>query len=300
MWPFRSKTKKTRSKAGSRSKTAASSAWDSERTQRGLAIAAVMLLCLGIVFGWHPAEDALRDYLVDRVPLTTAQEAVELVDQPSWMSPVVAEELRRDVAERLTEDRLDQEGLSIAAQALAANPWVEEVHRVRRLSDGGAEVIASYREPVAVLEGRDGYFIVDEAGIRLPGVYSQAQASQLGLPLITGVRAATPVAGSTWRDDAIPAGLKLALLVEREPFADQVVAFDISKRDRQGRVHLVMHTSEGQVRWGLPPGEERAIEHPADVKLSWLREVASERGTIDAGGAVVDVYTPAIQVSRMP
>lgn len=297
MWPFSTKTK---TKSRGRSKAKAAPTWDTERTRRGLKVVAAVTALLAVGFGWNPAERALNDYLTKRSALETTLDRVVLVDQPEWMSPVVADELRRLVADRLTPDRLDQRGVAIAAEALDANAWVDNVLRVRRLADGGAEVTAAYRQPVAVLQGRDGYFLIDEHGVRLPGVYSQAQATRIALPLIIGVNRPTPVPGSTWSGAEVEAGIRLAQLVQAEPYADQVMAFDVSQRDRQGRVRLVMHTAQGQVRWGLPPGEERAIEHPADVKLGWLREVASERGSIDAGGAIVDLYTPAIQVSKMP
>ncbi|MEQ9454991.1 MAG: hypothetical protein RLN76_10420 [Phycisphaeraceae bacterium] len=297
MWPFSSKTKP---KSRARAKTTKQPAWDTQRTARGLKVVGGAALLLAIVFGWDPAERALNTYLTERSALATDAAHVVLIDQPDWMSEVVANELRRLVAERLTPDRLDQQGVAIAAEAIAANAWIENVLRLRRLTDGGAEVHATYRQPVAVLQGRDGFFLVDNNGIRLPGVYTQAQATRIPLPLITGVNRPTPVPGKTWNADEVEAGIRLAMLVQAETYADQVIAFDVSQRDRQGRVRLVMHTAKGQVRWGLPPGEERAIEHPADVKLGWLREVASERGTIDAGGAIVDLYTPAIQVSKMP
>ncbi|QDU72964.1 cell division protein FtsQ/DivIB [Mucisphaera calidilacus] len=303
MWPFnKSSTKK---KGGSRRKSSKNAqtpaGWGNPATRRGLQLLAVAAVVVTLLAGWLPLERGLQRYLQNNDPLPVDPATVELVGLPDWMNPLYAKELRALVAERLTDDRLDQRGVAIAAEALESSAWVAEVTRIRRLSNGGVEAQALYRTPVAVVESRDGCYIVDRQGIRLSGTYTRTAASErLNLPLITGLRTPTPRLGESWEGDEIAAGISLATLVSQEPFAQEVVAFDVSERDSQGRLRLVMHTSQGRVRWGLPPGQERALERPAAVKLSWLREVASERGSIDAGGAVVDVYTPVVQVSRMP
>lgn len=302
MWPFTStnQKKKGSSRKSTRKSASASSSWSHESTRRGLGIVAAVSLVVAVLVGWNPAERALRGYLTSRDPLPVASETVDLVDRPAWMSPAIAADLQRLVAERLTEDRLDQRGVAIAAEALGASAWIRSVDRIRRLADGGAEVVASYREPVAVVEAPGGYAIVDREGVRLPGVYRRVTAERLNLPMITGVTSFMPEPGTVWQGHEIVSGIKLALLVENEPFADQVVSFDVSERDRMGRLRLVMHTERGQVRWGLPPGEETPYEQPAEEKLSVLRQVASESGRIDAGGQILEVYMPTPVMRKNP
>ena len=51
------------------------------------------------------------------------------------------------------------------------------------------------------------------------------------------------------------------------------------------------------IRWGLPPGDEQTIEPDASVKKQWLANVyKTYRGSVDAGGKVVDVYGAAVFV----
>ena len=58
-------------------------------------------------------------------------------------------------------------------------------------------------------------------------------------------------------------------------------------------VRLVLHTADGTVRWGLPPGQEHAIEPNAQVKLGWLRQLAQRDAGLSTGGQIIDIYGPA-------
>ena len=95
---------------------------------------------------------------------------------------------------------------------------------------------------------------------------------------------------------AARAGLRLAALIEGEPYADQVVAYDVSDRDALGRLRLRLLTEAGMVRWGLPPGDERGLEPDSETKRRWLSSVDRRRGSIDAGGRIVDVNGAAVYV----
>ena len=50
-------------------------------------------------------------------------------------------------------------------------------------------VFARYREPVALVQSRDGYRLVDIKGVRLPGLYLHHQIDQLEQPLLEGIHA---------------------------------------------------------------------------------------------------------------
>jgi len=184
----------------------------------------------------------------------------------------------------------------VAALALAQDPWINRVRQVQRWADGRITVEADYRQPIALVATRDGYRLTDAIGVVLPGLYLEHQIDQLNLPVITGVLERTPATGQAWQSQDVAAGLSLVQTLADEPYADQIQRYDVSHRDARGRVRLVLHTATGMVRWGLPPGLEQSIEPTAQVKRSWLRHVAQTRGTIDAGGKVVDVYGARIAV----
>jgi hypothetical protein len=187
--------------------------------------------------------------------------------------------------------------LRVAAMALREEPWIERVNGVRRGADGRVWIDASYRRPVALVRGRDAYRLVDASGVRLPGLYAASQAEAVGLPVIVGCTAAAPVPGEAWPSDALRAGLALIAWIDEEPFAEEVTAIDVAGRDTRGRLRLAMLTAAGgRVTWGLPPGQELAVEPDAHRKLELVRHVHRTYGSIDADGQRVDVTGPQIEV----
>jgi len=270
----------------------------------GLHLALIVVGLIATVIAWPYLEDTLAEHL----RASSAQRAgqvgsdagstvrVELINPPATMSPLLRERVANTVASLAGADPLDQRGLSEAAAALVNSPWVREVRAVRRGSGGRVLVDATFREPVAVVRGRDGYHLIDEQCVRLPGLYLKHQLRYLGLPVITGVGMAPPPQGAVWSGDDLRAGLQLAGLIEGEPYADQVVAYDVSDRDALGRLRLRLLTEAGMVRWGLPPGDERGLEPDSETKRRWLSSVDRRRGSIDAGGRIVDVNGAAVYV----
>lgn len=289
------KSRRKRPKGGS----ARPRPWNPQRTLAGLKVLTALSVALALGFGWYYGEGALRMYagLTQSDPVSIGD--VELADAPPWMSTAVRQELAVLVASHVSNNPLDGSGLEAAANALRANPWVAHLEQVRRLARGRVQVRARYRRPFAIVQARDGYHLVDAHGIRLPGLYFRDQVDRLGLPLVTGIETAPPGRpGEPWRGDQLPAALSLIALLRDEPYADQIRAYDVSKRDARGRVRLALLTGRGMVRWGLAPGREHSVEPTATVKMRRLRELAASRGSIDAGGYIVDVYGPSIQTIR--
>lgn len=272
--------------------------WDPQRTLLGLTVLGLLGLAVALGIGWRYGEDALERYVARTHASEVEANDVVLVDRPAWMAEAVREELAALVAEQVDANPLDTHSLRDAVDALARSPWVKQVRQVRRVQGGEVLVAANYREPVAIVEALDGYHLVDEEGVELPGLYMDYQVQDLGLPLIEGASAGPAGAGKIWPDMGVRAGVDLVELLATEPYAGQIEAVDVSQRDRRGRVRLMLRTAGGLVRWGLPVGEERTIEPEAARKLDWLRQVAAQHnGRIDAGGKVVDVYGAAVQVS---
>lgn len=299
---FLTRNKRKTTKRGKRKRPSRSTSpkpWNPQRTLAGLKAVGAAMLCLALVAGWVYGEKALRVYATLTQSDPVSLDDVDLVDAPAWMSGAVRQELALVVADRVSSNPLDREGLASAATALAHNPWVFEVRQVRRAARGKVEVRATYRQPFAVVEARDGYHLIDGQGVRLPGLYFRDQVDQLEMPLVTGVETAPPAApGQRWPGEQVEAALSLITLLEGEPYADQVEAYDVSERDRRGRLRMALLTRRGMVRWGLPPGQEHSVEPSARVKLDRLREVVANRGSIDAGGFIVDIYGPSIQTIK--
>ena len=276
--------------------------WDPERTKLAVKWSAGVLAVVGLVAGWHYGKQALVDYVSASRAAKVSPEDVTLVEAPSWVSQATRHRLRRRVAERISPDPMDGQSLRRAAAALHEDPLVRR-GQVRRVGGGQVQVTAAYRQPVAVIEARDGYHLVGPEGTRLsPTPYYAHQVSALGLPVIvrgrSGVRSAPPPAGRRWQGEPVQAALSLVRLLREERYFDQIQQVNVSRRDERGRLRLVLHTDDGRIRWGFPPGRERAIEPAAEVKLGRLRQLAQAyHGNIDAGGQTIEIFGATTQTA---
>lgn len=186
-----------------------------------------------------------------------------------------------------TEDRLCR----AMAQRLERVGWVAAVRHVRRHSDGHFAVSCRYRVPVAMVAYRGDYYLVDDEGVRLPGVY-RADASW---QMVEGIAAKPPEPGKRWEGADLTAALRLLKAVREEPFAHQLAAIDME--NFKGRVntrvcHLVLrtHQENGRIRWGSAPGLE-IEENTVKQKLAILRENFLKTGRADAGHPMIDIST---------
>jgi hypothetical protein len=275
--------------------------WDPRRTMLLTVALASLITLTAVVFGWQWADRALERYVAANKAAPVTEQTVELRDAPPWMSVMLRSELHQLVARQMNDNPLDGSDLGRAAAALRECAWVRQVHTLHREPNGRVVVRADYREPIAVVRCRDGYRLIDVQGVRLPGLYLEHQASRLGLPLIIGVAAQPAGEGDVWPGDDVQAAVRLVTLLGDEPYSDQILAYDVSGRDSRGRLRLALRTGDGGlVRWGLAPGREQAVEPDAATKKNWLASVYRQRGRIDAGGKVVDLYGAAVFVHQAP
>jgi len=266
---------------------------DPARRARMLRATTWALVIGGIVVGGWFAQTRLADHVAQQ---RGARVVVELQDAPTWLGEQRLAPMRAAVAQAASDNPLDQASLQRAVDALTAEPWVDAVRQIRRDDHGRIIVTAAYRQPVALVGARDGFHLVDKVGHRLPGVYAYQELKMLGLPAITGVRAAPPTEGEVWTGEDVRAGIVLAMRLAGEPFFKQVRGIDVANhrgRAKHGYPHITLITAKGAVRWGRAVGAEEIYEPPADQKLAMLRQVHGSYGSIDAGGQVVDVYLDA-------
>jgi hypothetical protein len=291
-WFLSSNKKKT--KARRRTSLAEHKPWDPKRTLAGLKMLGVFALAVGLVIGWRYSERYLLDYASQRQTADITPEMIVLTDAPAWMSEAIREQVRVAASQNIDPDPMDGKSLRLTAEALRKDPWVRDVIQVARRTGGRVLISATYRRPVAMIESAQGYHLVDAQGVCLPGVYLSDQVQAMGLVVVTGVSSSPPKhPGEVWPGTDVQAGLALAKLLAGEPYMDKIRSFDVSHRDQRGRMRLVLHTADGTVRWGLPPGQEHAIEPDAQVKLGWLRQLAQRDAGLSTGGQIIDIYGPA-------
>jgi len=298
-WFLSNKKKKKRKT----SRGAVGTGWDPQRTLMGLKIAGGIALAVAMIVGWNATERTLGQYARDARSADISPESVRLVDAPSWIDAALRDQLYQRVVFSVTDNPLDSRGLQDAVSMLNESPWIAEVHQVRRSPHGVVKVFADYRTPAAVVASSQGYYVVDRGGVRLEGPIDRAASRWGGLPLVTGVSAAAPAPGKTWEGADIPAALALENILHREGYADQITAYDVSHRDLMGRLWLVLYTDGPAIIWGLPPGEERAVEPEAPIKLAALRDWAYKHGgriNVQGEADTVWVYTGTAQIDARP
>lgn len=310
-WFIRSNKKSKRPKASKakRDWKKNQAEYDPQRTWRMLRTTGMMMLAMGLAVGVVFGQRWLAEQVAGE---RAALPEVVLIDAPPWMRPRTVEQIRQTVAATVDPNPLDQRSLAAAATALGKIAWIEEVQRVTRGYDGRIEVRAVYRAPVAVVEARDGYHLVDAAGVKLPDVYTAQQLDDLHLPVITGVRHAPPAEGWSWAGEDVKAGLKLAMLLGGEAVMRQVQAIDVSNyagraRNAEPQIKLLTKrdgdddpSNNPGVGWGRAPGEEGIYEPPAAQKVLMLRRVMRQYGSIDAGGQIVNVFSDTPMIHPLP
>jgi hypothetical protein len=300
-WFLSSKKKKKRAKPKRSGSMLEPKGWDPQRTLAGLKALGLFAAAVGLVIGWRYSERYLLDYADRHRPVTrVTADVIELIDAPAWMSEGIREQVRESAARHIDPDPMDGRSLRLSAEALRNDPWVRDITQVARRSNGQVLVWATYRRPVAIIQADDGYHLIDSQGVCLPGVYRAHEVNGLGLITIMGVPTPPPArAGEVWPGEEVQAGLSLLRLLANEPYMDKIRAFDVSERDERDRLRLVLHTEDGTVRWGLPPGQEHAIEPSAEIKLGWLRKLAQNDADLSTAGQIIDIYGP-VPGSRQP
>lgn len=279
-------------------KSESSPSWNPQRTLTGLKFIGIVIAVIGSITIWRYSKHALASYVAVHGNSVVESQSITLVDKPLWMNQMVRDHLHHLIQQEISYDPLDHVGLQQAVRALSSNPWVDHVQQIQRTDQGGIEVIAQYRRPVALVEWDKGYHLVSAQGVQLPGFYLNHQLKQLELPLIMGVASPPRRNGQIWPGNDLEAGLSLLDWLSDEPYFDQIRSIDVNGRDDHNRVHLILRTDHGMVRWGLPPAMQQVVEPNASTKKQWLTDVYRQRGTIDAGGKIVDVYGAAIFVHQ--
>ena len=240
---------------------------------------------------------------VDAPPLT-----VEMLNRPGWMSDGLTRQIAGAVP-RLAASPFDQSVLKTAYDRLAANPWVRQVHGVRRKfgqSPGDTLVIdCDYRAPAALVRWGRYYWLVDNDGVKLPDPFTAADLPQAtvghdgrtSLRTVTGINLPPPESGRKWPGADVAAALDTAKLLYGKPYLDDVTE---DRPDQLRRADRPVAAAGGagdqtrgtQVWWGRPPSpgdRDYYVEVSVARKLATLAAVVKQYGRVDAGRAWLDV-----------
>ncbi|MCH9058478.1 MAG: hypothetical protein IIB55_07610 [Planctomycetes bacterium] len=254
----------------------------------GLKVVASAALIAAGVFTIGRIEAQVVDELRSR---GFADSTLVISDVPEVLRGIADTALIDALTPVLGDDWLDVGLCERLANRAEAVGWVRRVQAVRRRPDGRFDVRCEYRVPMAMVQSRGGFHLVDRQGVRLPGEYSYDARWMC----IHGVSAAPPRPGEPWMGDDLQAGLDLIELVNRQDYRGQIEGVVVD--NAQGRVdprrsHIDLATDQpgGRIRWGSAPGRE-IEENSVAQKLRILDANFRTTGRIDANHLVIDVST---------
>lgn len=259
------------------------------------------VLGLGLCAGFWWGFQRLGEYAAAAtatVPLHVAwQNMPELAPEDQQ---VILGQIERSIAPVLRQQLSEPDLCRWVAEGVANVAWVERVNRVEKERDGSVRISATFRKPLARVDVQGRGYLVDAAGIRLPGEYNTIDLERGLVYVISGVRARVPEVGQRWsKDDPnavtpdLAAGLRLAetlLSAERAgklPFRAWLRGIDVSNFNRgidrfQAPLRLLTIHPNHMIQWGEPPGTELTIEPTASQKIDALGLYYQSLGEIPA------------------
>jgi len=290
---FLSNSKKKTKKKTKRGKSA-EPAWDPKRTLLGVKFAGFAGGMLALALAWHFGSQRLEAYVNTHHAQPITAQDVRFTDEPTLMSPAEINQLRAELAQMIGDKPLNRDGLVQAAKMLKAKQdLIRELRQVRRMPDGTVEIDLDFRTPAAILRMRnastgspspDGYHVIDDMGFQMYGPKHLAELNHLALPRILGVssdyRPRDNHGEYRWQGPEVDAALALIEELKDSPAADFIDSISVNVRDERDRIRLIINTlvvpnASSQpvpcrIVWGLPPGQERAVEPDVDRKIAAL------------------------------
>lgn len=236
--------------------------------------------CALLMWLLHQAQ--LREY---RQPKYHEPIRIQLANAPAGLDRLI----RKDLAELAGWNWIDGNVCRSVHDRLAQSPWIQSIHRVSKPEPGLVRVKCQYRLPVALVQDREYFYMVDEYGVRLPGQHGY----EPGWLLIQGVEGELPSPGEQWPGEDLAAGVRLANMILAQPYRDQVSAVLVHNyggRRAPYRSHLELLAGRDghRILWGSAPGEELE-ENSTAQKLRILAANYRRYGTIDADQPTIDI-----------
>lgn len=244
-----------------------------------IALTGAIILLAPFASSWVPS-------LSGRTEFTSSVDAIRISPPNRWVpDDFVARTVR---AAGLSTDLslLDESLVPVLGEAFAADPWVKQLHRIRKHRDGRIEVEITYRQPVLMVQAGTGVYPVDEEGVLLPpGDFTPEETAQF--PLAVNARSLPQgPAGHPWGDAGIVGAAQLAMLLAPEQSLDRhwtplhlraihIPTPTTAKRELKSIDYELLTTGGSRILWGRVPGADE-LEPPASTKLQKLQFYLSQ------------------------
>lgn len=156
--------------------------------------------------------------------------------------------------------------------------WIKRVTAVERVFPDQLRIRFEYRKPRLAVRCENGYVLVDEDAVRLPGVYVEPPACERATR-VAGVGGRPPEPGRVWDAPALKAGMAMADYVEATPLLARLKVREINVANHGGRLdprqsEVTLSTAAGvELAWGRTPDTARFGDPSPEEKLENLREV---------------------------
>jgi len=273
------------------------------------ALAALLTAAVGcgILYGL----DSLRGRLRESPGYQMTLDNLRLVKGPSWMTAAIRADLdlaRLDPEFPKRFSLLDDDVCDRVAAAYSRSLWVESVEQVvkhdpRADSDASPlEVLLKFRRPIAFVQVRDGFCLVDDKNVRLPGMYHEPALGPVKFLVITGVPASPPNPGETWDDASLQAAVRVADAVDSRRETFRLATVDVSnfggRHDPRDTEIALYTTNDTRIKWGKAPSSEAAMlqEKSLSEKVAYLDYVYKTlHGQVDGVLSYIDIPNEAIR-----
>lgn len=257
--------------------------------------AAVVAIAAGFALHRIRAEAfALDEYLVYPAVFRTSD------DTPAWLRGDDVAAIRDSIASVEPFSVFDDSIRARLEDAVRGNPWVRGIASVKREFPNSAVVSLDIRKPIAWVDVKGRYQLVDRHGVVLPGRYHEATPAPYPMPIIrggTGQIADVPAYGSVWSDGAVREGIAVAIelyALYAEPFASDVPIREIDVSNVGGRLspsesEIVLRTENGvAIEWGRSLlASRRLAEVTTAQKIENLRFLNARRPRLEGLGRVL-------------
>jgi hypothetical protein len=257
----------------------------------------VFLVLLGLCIAFGLRE--LEQWVVSRQAENQKSLTVQLASPPEWTKkfPQIVYEVLSSSGIKGEDRLLDADLAGKVGRNVSRCPWVREIREVRKFKGNRIVVDCEIRKPMALVFRKGRYYLVDSDYVRLPGVYRYRKSHPIkDLHVIYGVLSPPPEPGKVWPGKDLPSGVRLAKLLQRQPYGNEISAVHVgnfSGRADPRKPHIYLTTPKStKIYWGRAPGSEGRLEQSPEEKLRGIMLVYLRFKTIDGKMEYIDVRDP--------